>query len=389
MPFSAFRHVCAASRDIMDGDWLRLTFDEVAVETVQHWPGVDWEKRPPRMLRDLSSGPLGPVPIQSGRQSQPRRLDRLRDVHLTWSNFFIAGDRCTSIYDDPRTAVSSIVDWPGLSKDAGVYRHGDDFVVSQSRLQDAEHIAGRTMHASSNEPHNWGMWLLYVLPAAVHFIENRHAYDKLFVHAGHPNMRAMLRVLGLKAADVVQHDCSRAYHFESIDLFRQPQREFSVSPEAKAMFAKLRERVAGSIIVPSAHHIYVGRRRWTAEMGGYRALVNECELKDRLVMMGYSPIDPECLDPEEQIELFGSERRIVVLGGAGLFNAVFCKPGTKIVDIESTHNPLENHSTVLSSMDADYGIILGQVDQSDPAPYNKRWTVDVERAAAAIAEFMG
>lgn len=373
----------------MDGDWLRLTFDEVAVETVQHWPGVDWEKRPPRMLRDLSSGPLGPVPIQSGRQSQPRRLDRLRDVHLTWSNFFIAGDRCTSIYDDPRTAVSSIVDWPGLSKDAGVYRHGDDFVVSQSRLQDAEHIAGRTMHASSNEPHNWGMWLLYVLPAAVHFIENRHAYDKLFVHAGHPNMRAMLRVLGLKAADVVQHDCSRAYHFESIDLFRQPQREFSVSPEAKAMFAKLRERVAGSIIVPSAHHIYVGRRRWTAEMGGYRALVNECELKDRLVMMGYSPIDPECLDPEEQIELFGSERRIVVLGGAGLFNAVFCKPGTKIVDIESTHNPLENHSTVLSSMDADYGIILGQVDQSDPAPYNKRWTVDVERAAAAIAEFMG
>ena len=189
-------------------------------------------------------------------------------------------------------------------------------------------------------------------------------------------MRAMLRLLGLRAADVVLHDCSRAYHFEGIDVFRQPRREFFVAPETRAVFAGLREKVAGSIIVPSAHHLYVGRRRRrrTVERGGYRALANERELTDRLVAMGYSPIDPEYLGPEEQIELFGSERRIVVFGGAGLFNAVFCKPGTKIVDIESSRDHLENHSTVLSSMDADYGIILGQVDQGDPASCNKRWT---------------
>ena len=202
-------------------------------------------------------------------------------------------------------------------------------------------------------------------------------------------MRAMLRLLGLRAADVVLHDCGRAYHFASIDVFRQPRREFFVAPETKAIFAGMRERVAGSIIVPSAHHLYVGRRRRTDELGGYRALMNERELADRLAAMGYSPIDPEYLGPEEQIELFGSERRIVVLGGAGLFNAVFCKPGTKVVDIESSHDHLENHSTILSSTDADYGIILGQVDRADPAPHNKRWRVDVERAAAAIAEFMG
>lgn len=374
----------------MGEDWVRLIFDkDVPFETVQRWHGVDWEKRPPRMLRDLSSGAPGPVAIQTGRRtSQPRRLDRLRDVHLTWSSFLIAGDCCTSIYDDPWTAVSGIVDWPGLSEIAGIHRHEGCFAVPRSRLHDAEHISGRTMFASSNEPHNWGMWLLYVLPAVVHFTANRHAYDRLLVYADHPNMRAMLRLLGLTAADVILHDCSRAYHFESIDVFRQPRREFAVAPKARAMFAQLRERVAGSIIVPSAHHLYVGRRRRTTEMGGYRSLANERELMERLVMMGYSPIDPEYLGPEEQIELFGSERRIVVLGGAGLFNAVFCKPGTRIVDIESNHDHLENHSTVLSSMGVDYGIILGQVDQSDPAPHNKQWTVDVERATAAIADFM-
>lgn len=371
-------------------DWVRLVFDEgFPCETMQRWPRTAWEKRPPRMLQDLSTEPPGPVALQAGRRmSQPRRLDRLRDVHLTWSNFFIAGDRCASIYDDARSAVAGIVDWPGLSNTAGIYRRGDDFHVSRSRLHDAERIGGKTMFASSNEPHNWGMWLLHVLPAVVHFIENRHGYDRLFVYADQPNMRATLRLLGLKAADVVLHDCSRAYSFEAVDVFRQPWREFSVPPEARAMFARLRESVAGSIVVPAAHHIYVGRRRWTVDRGGYRPLVNEAELTGRLEAKGYTPIDPECLGPEEQIELFGSDRRIVVLGGAGLFNAVFCKPGTRIVGIESTRDHLENHSDILSSMETDYGIILGQVDQDDPASHNKRWTVDVERAAAAITAFM-
>ena len=374
----------------MDDDWLRLTFDEVAAETARRWPGRGWEKRPPRMLRDLSSGSLGPVPLQTGRQaSQPRRLDRLRDVHLTWSNFFIAGDRCASIHDDPRTAVSGIADWPGLAETAGIRRRGDDFFVSRSRLQKAERIGGRTMHASSDEPHNWGIYLLYALPAAVHFAENRHAYDRLLVYADRPNMKEMLWLLGIKPGDVIFHDCSRAYHFDSIDVLRQPRRDFFVAPEARAIHAKLRERAAGSVTRPSARRIYVGRRRWTAEMGGYRALMNECELENRLAAMGYSPIDPERLGPGAQIELFGSARQIVVLGGAALFNAVFCRPGTKIVDIESTRDHLENHSAILSSTDADHGVILGQVDQGDPAAHNKRWTVDVERAAAAVAEFMG
>lgn len=199
----------------------------------------------------------------------------------------------------------------------------------------------------------------------------------------------MLRLLGPKAADVVLHDIGRTYHLESIDVFRQPRREFFVVPEAKAMCARLREGVAGGIVVPSAHHIYAGRQRRTVEMGSYRPLVSECELKNRLVMMGYSPIDPEYLGPEEQIELFGSERRIVVLGGSGLCNTVFCKPGIRIVDIQSTRDHLENHSDTPSSVETDYGIILVRFDQEDPASHNKRWTVNVERATAAIAEFTG
>lgn len=341
------------------------------------------------MLEDSFTGPLGLNTIQTGWQtSQPRWLERLHDVHLTWSNFFIKDDCCISIYADAKTAVSGIVGWPGLSKTSGISRRGSDFVIPRSRLQNAEHIGGRIMFASSNEPHNWGMWLLYVVPAVMYFIENRHVYDRLLVYADHPNMQAMLRLLGLKETDYKLHDCSKAYYFDSIDVFRQPRREFYIAHETRAMFAGLRDKVLSSIVEPSPCDIYINRNRRNTEPNCRRRLMNELELEQQLVAMGFSSIDPEDIAPEKQIELFGSARRIVALGGAGLFNAVFCKPGTKVIDIESTRNHLENHSTLLSSMSADYGIILGQEDLDESMGYDRGWTVDVERTIAAIAKFM-
>lgn len=374
----------------MNTDLLVLDLAKIVpFETTQVFNRLGWEKHAARMFRDLCSGSLGPAPIQTGWQMpQPRRLDRLCDVHLTWSNFFIAGDACTSIYGSPEVAVAGIVDWPDLAETASIYRHGQGFVTSRARLEEAERVGGRTLLASSDEPHNWGMFLLYTVPAVVHFIENRDQYDHLLVFAGHSNMKAMLRLLGLTHTDYILHHCNKAYHLESVDVFRQPQREFSIAPEVKATFAKLREKVAGSVSKPSALHLYVGRRRRTVEMNSYRGLTNEVELMDRLATMGYTTIDPEYLSPDQQIELFGSARSIVALGGAGLFNALFCRPGTKIIDIESNRDHIDNHSTILSSMDLDYGMIIGQVAQDDPASHNRRWTVDVDRAAAAVEEFM-
>ncbi len=244
------------------------------------------------------------------------------------------------------------------------------------------------MFASSNEPHNWGMFLLYVVPAVIHFIKNRHIYDRLLVYADRPNLKAMLYIFGLEDMDMIVHDCSKAYYLESIDVFRHPQRDFFVAPETKAMFADLRDKILVSIVEPGPRNIYFNRNRRNTDPNSTRRLTNGDDLEQRLIMLGFSSIDPEDLLPAKQIELFGSAERIVVLGGAGLFNAVFCKPGAKIVDIESTCNHLENHSTILASMDVDYGILVGQEDQNDTVDYDKKWTVDVERTISAIAKFM-
>jgi capsular polysaccharide biosynthesis protein len=352
------------------------------------------------MMQDLSGAGLPEPDLGAGSQvSQPRRLDCLRDVHLVWSNLFIAGAggagadgagvRCATIFDwGVREAMARVADYPGLSAYAGIERRGDDLVVSRAKLARAITVPGPVMFATSDQPHNWGMWLTYVLPAVLHFIAHRSSYSRLFVYADHPNMRAMLRLLGLRAADVLLHDCSVAHHFEEVHVFRQPRRDLHVSAAMLEGYAVLRRRVLGSLVPPHGDRLYVSRRRRTAELGSYRGLMNEAELIDQLRPLGFSPIDPEYLPAEEQVALFAGARQVVALGGAGAFNVVFCDPDTRFVDIESSLTHLRNHTDLFASCGLDYGLLIGREDPDDPAPNNKRWSIDAARAAAAVAAFM-
>lgn len=378
-------------------DALTLRFEgpSFPAQTLHAEPGAPWVKQGPRMVQDLSGAGLPGPDLGAGPgMSQPRRLDCLRDVHLVWSNLFIHGadgaeGYCATIFDrGVREAVAKVADYPGLSAYAGIERRGDDLVVPRARLARAIPVPGPVMFATSDQPHNWGMWLTYVLPAVLHFIAHRSSYSRLFVHAGHPNMRGMLRLLGLRAADVLLHDCSAAHRFEEVHVFRQPQRDLHVSAAMREEYAGLRRRMLGNLVPPHGDRLYVGRQRRTAELDSYRGLVNEAELIDLLRPLGFSPIDPEYLPAEEQVALFAGARQVVALGGAGAFNAVFCAPGTRFVDIEGSPLHLRGHTDLFASCGLDYGLLIGREDLDDPSQHNKLWSIDAVRAAAAVAAFM-
>ncbi len=388
-------------------DALTLRFEgpPFPAQTLRLDPGVPWIKRGPRMMQDLSGANPPKPDLGAGPQvSQPRRLDCLRDVHLVWSDLFIVGadgagadgigtdgieGRCATIFDrGVREAVAKVADYPGLSAYAGIERRGDDLVVPRAKLARAIRVPGPVMFATSDQPHNWGMWLTYVLPAVLHFIAHRSSYSRLFVHADHPNMRAMLRLLGLRAADVLLHDCGTAHHFEEVHVFRQPGRDLHVPAAMLEKFAGLRRWMLGGVVPPHGDRLFVSRQRRTAELGAYRGLLNEAELIDQLRRMGFSPIDPEYLPAEEQVALFAGARQVAALGGAGVFNAVFCNPGTKFVDIESSPMHLRNHTDLFASCGLDYGLLIGREDPDDPAQHNKRWSIDAAQVAAAVAAFM-
>ena len=376
----------------MSADFQTLTFGDAcpAARVVSHEPAVTWHKPQPGLLLNLSGQAFDPARLNTGdRPSHARRLECRRSVHLLWSSFFMADGCVSTIYDgDARSAVQQVVAYEDLSRYIGIARHGQDFVVSRARLRSAERIEGPVLFATSDEPHNWGLWLLYTLPAAVHFTCNRHLYRKLFVFATHPNMRALLTLLGVRDDEIILHDCGTAYWFEEVHLFRQSMRDCYISPVAGELYARLRDAVVARHGPSPARKLYVARLRRTRELNAYRGLLNEQALADRLAALGYLVIEPEFLPVENQVRLFAGAERIVAIGGAGLFNAVFCQPGARLLDIESTPLFLDAHSNVFAGAGLEYGLIIGREDSADSSLAHRRWTFELDEAMPAVAAFM-
>jgi capsular polysaccharide biosynthesis protein len=313
----------------------------------------------------------------------------MRSVHLLWSNFFIADGVVSTIYDgDARASVEQVVASAELSRYIGVTRRGEDFVVPHARLRDAQQVTGPVLFATSDEPHNWGLWLLYVLPAVVHFTQHRHLYRKLFVFAVHPNMRALLVLLGVREDDMILHDCGTAYWFEEVHVFRQSMRDFYISPAARLLYSHCRDMIVARHGPSDVRKLYIARLRRTRELSAYRGLLNEQALADRLATLGYVAIEPEFMTVVDQVRLFAGADRIVAIGGAGLFNTVFCRSGTRLLDIESTPLYLDAHSNVFAGCELDYGLMIGLEDQADDSVTHKRWSIDLDAAMPAIADFM-
>ena len=376
----------------MSTGFLTLAFGDAwpAARVLLEEPAVTWHKPWPGILLNLSGQAFDPARLNAGdRPSHARRLECLRPVHLLWSDFFVADGCVSTIYDgNARVAVQQVVAHEELSRYTGIARHGEDFVVPRARLRNAQRIEGPVLFATSDEPHNWGLWLLYVLPAVVHFTRNRHLYRKLFVFATHPNMRALLALLGVRDDEVILHDCGTAYWFEEVHVFRQSMRDCYVSPAARGLYTRLRDAVVARHGSSPVRKLYVARLRRTRELNAYRGLLNEQALADRLAALGYLVIEPEFLAVEDQIRLFAGADRIVAIGGAGLFNTVFCRPGARLLDIESTPLFLDAHSNVFAGAGLEYGLVIGREDGADSSLAHRRWTLDLDAAMPEVAEFM-
>ncbi len=373
-------------------EFLTLEFGETcaAAQVMSHEPGVTWWKPWPGIVENLSGQPFDPACLNAGyRPSHARHLDCLRSVHLLWSNFFVADGCVSTIYDgNARNAVQQVVANEELSRYIGVTRRGADFVVPHARLRDAQRIAGPVLFATSDEPHNWGLWLLYVLPAVVHFTQHRHLYRKLFVFAVHPNMRALLELLGVRDDEIILHDCGTAYWFEEVHVFRQSMRDCYISHAARQLFAQVRDSVVARHGPSPARRLYVARLRRTRELNAYRGLLDEPALIDRLSALGYLAIEPEFMAVEDQIRHFAGADRIVAIGGAGLFNTVFCQAGARIMDIESTPLFLDAHSNIFAGAGLEYGLMIGREDLADSSLAHRRWSIDLDAALPAVAGFM-
>lgn len=110
-------------------------------------------------------------------------------------------------------------------------------------------------------------------------------------------------------------------------------------------------------LVPSAN---VSSRRLyiTRKATDHGVVSNEDRLTAQLRKRGFEPVAMEDFSIREKAWLLGQAEAVLSVSGAGLSNVVFCKPGTKVVEIRVRPFPVKEQWAIANRCDLDYYDVL-------------------------------
>jgi capsular polysaccharide biosynthesis protein len=251
---------------------------------------------------------------------------------------------------------------------------------------EAVEIPGDVLWATADEPFNYGVWLLQTLPTIV--AAERDGFDgALLCHAPMVWQKRLIEYFAPRLAQRwVEHELQYAYRAGGrLHLTMQNRRNFVITPSEREIFDEIVARTLAHRHDPTPERIFVSRLNRSRANPTYRALINEEALIAGLEADGFVAVEPESLSFSAQIALFAQARYIVGLGGAGLFNAAFCRPGATITTLEGSNLWVEAHANIFASRGLDYGVVFGRQMMEDEGP-QKRWSLPIEQALAAIRQ---
>ena len=147
----------------------------------------------------------------------------------------------------------------------------------------------------------------------------------------HQFQRESLRILGIPEEKVLESD--RLPHLQATELIVPSFAGYLGWPSGWAIDFLRREFLKG--IIPSYSYpkrIYISRSK-----ARYRRVLNEEDVVEVLEQSGFVSILPESMSLAEQIAHFYHAEVIVAAHGSGLTNTIFCRQGTKVIELVSPH----------------------------------------------------
>lgn len=252
-------------------------------------------------------------------------------------------------------------------------------------FDDIEVVHEPVFLATPLEPDNWGRWVATVIQKALLY-RRFGSGRRFFCRARHGWQRAVLNALGIPDERILDHDPGRTYLCHDLLTTRYSVASMVVSPQARAHYEEIRLDL-GSNIGPSGKRLFVSRRSASRKRPRYRVLANEDALIGALASGHFEIYEPELHSFQDQVRTFAAAEAVACLGGAALYNVVFCRPGTRVVTLESSDRFIRPHSRLIASMGFDYGVVFGTEDPDDPAPLHKRWSLDIAATVQALDRF--
>lgn len=234
-------------------------------------------------------------------------------------------------------------------------------------------------NASSGDNHSH--WLLQTLPQ-LGFCERAGVRpDRLVVQPNiQPYQRQVLKALGYDADRLLLRDPATAMRFEALVVGYV---DGGLVPDASIFDRQVATFDRGAA---GPRWIYVSRQ----DARSIRRLLNETELIARLRAHGFTIVVPGQLSASEEVTVFRDARLIVGPLGAGLYNALFTRPGATIIALSDPHYVMEWLAQAAALRGHAHGWMFGVSMRSDERVYagtHSNWILDVDRVVRALLEF--
>lgn len=177
-------------------------------------------------------------------------------------------------------------------------------------------------------PYNYYHWLLEAIPRIDLYERAGVRADRFYAPTRFTFQRDLLRLAGISADRITTATVNR--HIVADRLAASSLRLNSTRWKTDFLFRRF---TAGldQTATPQAR-VFISRRR-----RGKRILANDNAVFAALEPLGFRRYDLETLPAAEQIRLFFNAEIVVGPHGAGMTNLVFCRPGTKVVEINTPY----------------------------------------------------
>jgi len=245
----------------------------------------------------------------------------------TWAQRFrglkVFGPTVSVVDEDGQLLEDVSVEWGRKAEENWAFR--------RLLLPKPQPVTGRTLVLASTGGDTYFHWMTDVLPRlslAGRAGYNIASFDWVLVNGlTHPFQQETLKHLGIQKNRCLSfHKTELAYEMEEAVLPSLPGVPGVVPPESVDYLRNAFP--AGK--TPRGRKIFIGRGE-----AKHRLLTHEKEIWAQLQKRGYDSVDCGKMSVQEQAEVFGSAEVVVGAHGAALTNLVFCRPGTRVVELFS------------------------------------------------------
>lgn len=233
----------------------------------------------------------------------------------------------------------------------------------------------------ANESPNFGSFLYRILPKVVQ-VRQLQKNLRILVPLYFPAAIQLLTMAGVEADRIIPQDVYKRYSLRRVIVPSIRNRDVWLDDQTLKLYDSLRNTYGGA---KQNRRLYISRRD---AKGQPRVMTNEDELLHHLADRQFEIVEPQKLDARTQIKLFSSASFILSQSGSALYNTVFCRPGTRLIDIESEPHWVAGHSRLFASRGLRYGIFEGRPKTYNFNIHHQPFSVDIPRLLKRVDEFL-